>query len=301
MFVCLHPGVTIERRPEVVRVRLRTRQLVFTRDLQIVAGVLYALQSPLTEVELAGLMSYDPQSLRPLVGLLWREDILIALPVASKEMAAFLARRHRSEPPATDLKITANAARLASAPVLADSSAFENLLAQRHSASRPGRTTVSQDALGRLLRLSYGRCGPSGSGNCSTPAAGGRPSLKAFVHYDVDGKLCTWAYDADHEALRGVSLADVAIRDLCNDQETVDLAGALVTFVYVRNANWSRYAGRGLDFALIEAGHAAQNLTLAAAETGIASRCIGSLSDARLRPICALSPDDLPVYAVALF
>lgn len=90
------------------------------------------------------------------------------------------------------------------------------------------------------------------------------------------------------------------------------LAGALYAFPFVAEANLllafvarfsrmqSKYGPRGYRYILLEAGHAAQNVCLRAAELDLATLCIGGFIDSELN--AALGLDDTEagvVYAVA--
>jgi SagB-type dehydrogenase family enzyme len=86
----------------------------------------------------------------------------------------------------------------------------------------------------------------------------------------------------------------------------------MLAFPFIQDANvlfflvgvfaWTqtKYGPRGYRFILLEAGHAAQNICLAATQTGLASLCIGGYLDSKLNRILRLDPvEEGVVYAVA--
>jgi SagB-type dehydrogenase family enzyme len=63
----------------------------------------------------------------------------------------------------------------------------------------------------------------------------------------------------------------------------------------------AKYGPRGYRYVLIEAGHAAQNLCLAAAELGCGCLCMGGFDDDQLNKALGLDPlDEGVVYCLAL-
>jgi SagB-type dehydrogenase family enzyme len=61
-----------------------------------------------------------------------------------------------------------------------------------------------------------------------------------------------------------------------------------------------KYSDRGYRFALIEAGHAAQNLSLIAEALKLKCCSIGGFLDDELADILELSGDELALYGIAL-
>ena len=61
-----------------------------------------------------------------------------------------------------------------------------------------------------------------------------------------------------------------------------------------------KYGPRGYRYILLEAGHSAQNICLAATELGLGSLCMGGFVDSLVNSYLGLEPhDEGLVYAVA--
>jgi SagB-type dehydrogenase family enzyme len=121
------------------------------------------------------------------------------------------------------------------------------------------------------------------------------------VSLNDGGCLKSFLYHPEEHSIELFSVCQGSIRVLCNDQETAAAAIGLVTYVYNVQKNSSKYGARGLQFALIECGHAAQNLILAASDIGLGTRCIGAVDFEAASPAFNLLPDQMPIYAVALY
>ena len=57
-----------------------------------------------------------------------------------------------------------------------------------------------------------------------------------------------------------------------------------------------RYGTRGMSYALIEAGHAGQNLYLQAAALGLGTVAIGAFHEDVVRTVLHLDPREHPIY-----
>ena len=138
----------------------------------------------------------------------------------------------------------------------------------------------------------------------SIPSAGGLYPLEVYVslqrvegaadglhHYNVlNHGLEPVQIGGAFEQLRSVMLAFPFIQD----------ANVLFFLVGVFARTQRKYGPRGYRFILLEAGHSAQNICLAATQTGLASLCIGGYLDSKLNRILQLDPvEEGVVYAVA--
>jgi SagB-type dehydrogenase family enzyme len=78
-------------------------------------------------------------------------------------------------------------------------------------------------------------------------------------------------------------------------------ANALVFLTAVFDRTLHKYGARGYRYILLEAGHAAQNLCLLAAERGLASLCVGGFMDAPINRFLGLDTrTDGAVYCVGI-
>ena len=81
----------------------------------------------------------------------------------------------------------------------------------------------------------------------------------------------------------------------------IENANALFLISAVFRRTQKKYGPRGYRYVLLEAGHAAQNLCLLAAEQGLGSLCMGGYPDARLNAALKLeTPEEGIVYSVAV-
>jgi SagB-type dehydrogenase family enzyme len=78
-------------------------------------------------------------------------------------------------------------------------------------------------------------------------------------------------------------------------------ANLIVCFAAVFDRCQKKYGPRGYRYVLLEAGHAAQNLCLAAEELGLATLCMGGFRDRALNTLLGLDvPREGVVYTVAV-
>src|SRR5438309_4043508 len=123
----------------------------------------------------------------------------------------------------------------------------------------------------------------------TVPSAGGLYPLELYLllrrvegiadgvyHYRVrDHALEPMAALPEREALSAALLAEPFLEH----------ANAVVLFVGVLDRTLHKYGARGYRYILLEAGHAAQNLCLLAAERGLSSLCAGGFMDARMNAL----------------
>ncbi|RJL16506.1 SagB/ThcOx family dehydrogenase [Paracoccus siganidrum] len=165
--------------------------------------------------------------------------------------------------------------------------------------------------LARLLRAGYGVSGPErfDSGGRflrrSVPSAGGTYPLEIYAlvarvqglapgihHYDADGEAI--------EALRPGPWQQAA-EDIFYTWPFVAQAPVILCLAAIFGRTQRKYGPRGYRYVLLEAGHVAQNLCLAAAELGLASLCMGGFRDARLNALIGLRPpEEGVVYTLAI-
>ena len=138
----------------------------------------------------------------------------------------------------------------------------------------------------------------------SAPSAGGLYPLELHLFARrVDG-LADGIYRYENH---GHALAELRRGDMSEQ-----LAAALYAFPFVVDANvvfalvarfarsQGKYGPRGYRYILLEAGHAAQNVCLCAAELGLTTLCIGGFRDGRVNALLGLRPKEAGVvYMVA--
>jgi SagB-type dehydrogenase family enzyme len=70
----------------------------------------------------------------------------------------------------------------------------------------------------------------------------------------------------------------------------------VIAAVYARAC--SVYGERGVRYTDMEAGHAAQNLSLQAVALGLGSVMVGAFTDTEVRRIALLAPEEEPLYLI---
>ena len=182
-------------------------------------------------------------------------------------------------------------------------------------ASRP----LALAELGALLDLSVGarREAPSKTASKSEDPVTGSPLLRAFpsagglypVEVYVAALECASMergihhYDPTKHALARISPCP-AKPDLARQIFTDNLgdgAAAALIFTDVFERTQAKYGERGYRFALLEAGHAAQNVLLAAQSLGLAAAPIGGFCEDALGAAMGLhSAQESPIYVVLI-
>lgn len=149
----------------------------------------------------------------------------------------------------------------------------------------PGRLRAKQ--LGSLC-VAFGT---TDAGGRAFPSAGALYPLEVYCLADaVDGlDPAVYCYNADNHSLSPVGLLppwDDYRRSL--NFECVGVPQVVFVFVLMGDEPLAKYGARGGRFALLEAGHAAQNLALRVAVEGLAGCEIGGTVDPELRALLAL-------------
>ncbi|WP_177240173.1 SagB/ThcOx family dehydrogenase [Streptomyces monashensis] len=137
------------------------------------------------------------------------------------------------------------------------------------------------------------------------PSAGARFPLEVYVLAPRVQSLDAGVYhfSVTHNALVAIPSPD---RGQANEITTALYAwsgGPRAVFVFTAaiDRNMVKYGARGYRYALIEAGHASQNLALVASALGVACCPFGGFSESRLSRMLDLKADqELPVQTVVL-
>ena len=91
-----------------------------------------------------------------------------------------------------------------------------------------------------------------------------------------------------------------ALCTAAESQDVIGLAAATIVLVAVEGRMDPRYGARSRRYELMESGHVAQNILLAATAMGICATPVGALDDGAVRDVLDLPPSHTPVYLVAL-
>ena len=163
---------------------------------------------------------------------------------------------------------------------------LDDALRARRSTRAYGDAPISLDELASLLRAAYGvtgtlagqqlRCAPSGGALyplelyvVAAEVAGLEPGL---YHYDPLRDVLERVRGAQRRELEGLTPYD----------ELVVPSAAVVAISAVFWRSRFKYGARAYRFALLEAGHAAQNYLLAATALGLSACPVGGFFDRRV-------------------
>ena len=155
---------------------------------------------------------------------------------------------------------------------------------------------LSEDELLRLCWAGQGITGPGGLR--TAPSAGGIHPLELYA-VTLSGVL---HYEADRDRLAPVLRGDhrPALCTAAESQDVVGLAAATIAIVAVEGRMDPRYGARARRYELMESGHIAQNILLAATAMRICATPVGALDDGAVRDVLELPDSHTPVYLVAL-
>lgn len=172
---------------------------------------------------------------------------------------------------------------------------LEEALAQRRSVRRFTVEAVSAPHLGQLLWAAQGTTQEGGRGR-TAPSAGGTYPLEVFaltsngIFRYVPGEhvLEVLAQDDRRPALCAAAL----------DQAWVREAPLVLVVVVVTARTAERYGERAERYAVLEAGHAAQNILLQAVALGLGAVPVGAFDDIAVRRVIGLPEEWAPLYLI---
>jgi SagB-type dehydrogenase family enzyme len=187
-------------------------------------------------------------------------------------------------------------------PAVDSGVSVERALAERRSvrAYAPGALTLAE--LGQLLWAAQGVTAPGGLR--AAPSAGALYPLELRVAVGEVAGLETGVYQY-RPAAHCLERSDP--RDLRPDlaaaahqQAWVSDNAALVVISAQYGRTTGKYGPRGVRYAQLEAGHAAENLFLQATALGIATVVVGAFDDAAVTRLLRLEPGEEPLVLMPL-
>lgn len=165
-------------------------------------------------------------------------------------------------------------------------------LDRRRSVRSFAAAPLDDRELGQLL---WAAQGATGEGRRTAPSAGATYPLEVLVA-TAQG---LFRYLPREHALRAVDPTDLrpALADAALEQEFVATAPAVMIITAVTERTAARYgAERARRYVVLEAGHAAQNLLLAATALGLGSVPVGAFDDRQLARLLGLAAGEEPLY-----
>ena len=199
-------------------------------------------------------------------------------------------------------------ARLALPPPLRVATPLDAAIRERRSRRALTGAPLALAEVSTLLHLTYGVTGPidpSGEPGRAAPSAGARYPLEFFpVALRVDGLAPgVHHYHPETHALERVRApwSEAALRRALFDQPWLAGAAMVVLVGAVFPRTLAKYQERGYRLVLLDAGHATQNLLLAAGAMGLGASALGGFVDDELNAMCMLNGvDENVLLGVAL-
>jgi|SRR5215213_3439263 len=167
----------------------------------------------------------------------------------------------------------------------------QHAILRRRTARKLAATPLSLDALASLLSLGYGLTSDNRNNVFSrpfraAPSGGGLYPLEIYFHTVSVAGLPPglFHYNPSRHDLRHLHNGDLS-REIASglvQQETPEESSLIIFLTALFDRSCFKYGERGYRFTLIEAGHVAQNLNLAAVALGLGVRNIGGYLDRRI-------------------
>jgi SagB-type dehydrogenase family enzyme len=181
---------------------------------------------------------------------------------------------------------------------------FEETIAQRRSQRDYGTLGLTLSQVSRLLHSANGITDPA-SGFRAAPSAGALYPVNTYVTVArVEGLVAgLYAYDPAGHALGLLREGELSrsLQAVCLGQGSVGAAAACFVLAGQFERLASRYRGRAERYTLLEVGHIAQNLCLAATALGLGACPIGAFDDPALNDLLGLDAAREPaLYVVAV-
>lgn len=197
------------------------------------------------------------------------------------------------EPPAVDLELTA-AQDEAGRTLLLDA------LAGRRTQRRVPAEPLARDRLGWLLAHAA-RTGDDGRRPHPSAGAGYPLRLDVVALRCDDVPPGVHRYEPDAHGLRSITAGDRtdAVAAAFGRAWVRDARAVLVIGAVVAEAT-GEHGLRGYRYALLEAGHLAQNVLLLAAAADLPACPLGGFADRTLSELVGAAQGEVPLYAIAL-
>lgn len=193
------------------------------------------------------------------------------------------------------------AERLAEPPVTDLTNAEENgppifdVMAARRSVRSFTESPVTPEELARILWAGQGIT-DSKRGLRTTPSAG---ALYPIVLYVCD-KSGVGRYEPKTESIATLSDADVKdkLTAATWGQSAVGEAPIVIVVVAKPEVTAAKYGARAERYCILEAGHVAQNIVLAAVALDLGAVTIGGFDDDSIRAVLNLEDSYIPLYLI---
>jgi SagB-type dehydrogenase family enzyme len=185
-------------------------------------------------------------------------------------------------------------------PSMEGKMALEAALKNRRSVRSYSREPLSVEDIAQLLWAAQGITSPQ---NFRTaPSAGALYPLEVYVACGNVENLPDgiYHYIADQHRIEVVRNGDYR-RELASaalGQSCIREAAAIIIFTGVASRITSKYGKRGVQYMMMEAGHAAQNVCLQAVARQLGAVPVGAFKEDPVRQILQIDEAQLPLYLI---
>jgi SagB-type dehydrogenase family enzyme len=185
-------------------------------------------------------------------------------------------------------------------PRLESAVAIEKVLCTRRSVREFSNQPLE---LSQIAQLAWAAQGVTGAeAHRTAPSAGGLYALELYVVAANVTGLPAGIYKYELLTHEVVSLSEGDIRPRLSrsalEQTSIVHAPAIFALSAVYERITKKYGERGVRYAHMEAGHAAQNLLLQAVALGIGAVLVGAFDDAKVKRVLGLSKQEVPLYLI---
>ncbi|KKH45247.1 SagB/ThcOx family dehydrogenase [Methanosarcina sp. 1.H.A.2.2] len=187
-------------------------------------------------------------------------------------------------------------------PDAAGKSHIEELIAKRRSLREYADRELSEPLISRFLWATQGIS--SKGGLRTVPSAGALYPLEVHIVIGKGSGLEAGIYRyiaEEHSLIQEIpgdmrtKLSEAALSESMIKKAPVSL---VISAVYPRIT--SKYGKRGLRYAHMEAGHAAQNVYLLGVELGIGTCAVGAFDDEEVKKVLKMPANEDPLYILPL-
>ncbi|MEJ5367855.1 MAG: SagB/ThcOx family dehydrogenase [Bryobacteraceae bacterium] len=177
---------------------------------------------------------------------------------------------------------------------------LERALLERRSVRSYSRAPLSLEDIAQLLWAAQGIT--SRGGYRTAPSAGALYPLETFLCAGRVEGLPAGVYKYRPQAHELLRLSEGDFRDrlagAALGQAWIREAPVTVALASVMSRITGRYQQRGVRYAWMEAGHAAQNVLLQAAALGLGAVPVGAFDDRAVQRILRMASEEEPLYLI---
>ena len=179
---------------------------------------------------------------------------------------------------------------------------IEEAILHRRSVRRYTEEAITLNDLSQLFWAAQGIT--SEEGFRTAPSAGALYPLEVYVVAGgVDGLSDgVYRYRAEGHTLQRICDGDLRenLSECALKQTQITDAAVDIVFAAVFERSTAKYGERGVRYAYIEAGHAAQNVYLQAGALGLGVCAVGAFYEQEVSELLALSDDETPIYILTI-